>query len=1323
MALRTHLLLSIFHARISGQFTCMAGLDCTLSLFAYGLSAVPSVRVSNAACGASSVTSVVAVTGPPVPEFDLGRIPNLVGETVTLHICLADNSVPDPNYSTSFGTVDVVAPTVLVAATCYSGTECRITLTGNKLSNTDGMLFYSAEDDCSAGPSAAMLGLGNSPARLSFPSTSSTFTYSSFGVVDPLVTTPQTADLCWAASSQLGESTYFKIGTLTLRGPATRNARFTCYLGTECALAYTDGDPNSLFIISDSATSCLRSSSGVTWLGTTSVSVYNAGTSKHSFGTSIRPNSLAVDSYVLCWKHSVNVAHFLVNVGVLSMVGPSSLSDTYTCVSGMWCDVTIAGVFNDAFTHQLSVRTPNAVGSTDCSVATLFDLKSLQANPTVNSLPSASASNITFDIGHMGVPAQTNMNYLLCWQSSKAGSVPVASGTLRIFGPEPLVDVLECVLGESCVLAVILTLPANFQIPTQELLFVTYVTSTDPCALTDVDVVTLFAVSGQFDSNVGSTTFTVPSVNKGNDPAIPVSRTQCWRVTGAAGTRAVPIGDWRLIGPSAGLSVTCNLGSSCSVTLSATDDETRLFVTDSDTDCDKASPGTSLPQIRGMSSAGSRVAATTQYSFGTPAGWISPVNNAQRILTICYSRRQSLRKSTILGHITLIRTVGIDTNTMGNSPSCTTGSDCTVTLAGSGIEANAKFFISASVACDSSVNSAVLGVHGLSATSSAAASQVFTVPAAVGFAGTGYGCYELNSGVILNVGQIFFVGFSPAVGATCIKGRSVCSTSIAVTGSLPGTFSTFISSDGCVSTLSVLTRSGTSVLTWSVSGISLSASVGITRAVGASVSNFDVCYKPVAAAPDAPVKIGSLKLLGPRETNSATCLAGAECTIDLQGSFDHEGVIALAAYVDLSLNTNSNPCSNLVSLPGLSTPVPESVIVLGRFVVPPIGISSDIPQFTMCWKSSKSMGDYVFVPAGVVTFNGPFSSNSLACTTGTPCSLTVSLTGLNFPLVTSVATLAQGTSCVGSNFAMIIPTPTETITVASGATAVSQEFDFGVISDWDENTPISLCWGAYSGTRLADAPVRIGAVSLSRPKCDSVLFPQSALNNAAIQAGIIDGSLNANCQVIFTNSAGTHVSQSLLRFSIEYLGSALVVPEILDILIDFAPISVGSRNSGGESILMTAVRKNISFERIKNILRMGMVVEVTEMNSAISARRDDVCSLLVERLSQTDLKSVLTSAVAAKLTDCVGQIMQRGVSPANTLALHESVKTHQSDLFRILLHNCCPASACLDSNRDTNGKTVRDLVNDHQATYIDGDHVDVSDPFSVAIQDARECYR
>ena len=1322
MALRTHLLLSIFHARISGQFTCMAGLDCKLSLFDYGLPAVPSLRVSNAACGASSVTSVVAVTGPPVPEFDLGRVPNLVGDTATLHICLADNSVPDPNYSTSFGTVDVVAPTVFLAATCYSGTECRITLTGNKLSDTDGMLFYSAEDDCSTGPSAAMLGLGNSAARLSFPSTSSTFTYSSFGVVDPLVTAPQTADLCWAASSHSGESTYLKIGSLTLRGPATRNARFICYLGTECAFAYTDGDPNSLFIISDSGTSCLRSSSGVTWLGTTSVSVYNAATSEYSFGTSIRPNSLAVDFYVLCWKQSINVAHFLVNVGVLSMVGPSSLGDAYTCVSGMSCDVTIAGVFNNAFTHQLSVRTPNAVGSTDCSVATLFDLKSLQDNPTVKSLPSASASSITFEIGHMGVPAQTNMNYLLCWQSSKTGSVPVASGTLRIYGPESLVDALECVLGESCVLAVILLLPANFQIPSQELLFVTYVTSTDPCALTDADVVTLFAVPGQFDSNVGSTTFTVPSVNKGNDPAIPVSRTLCWRLTGASGTRAVPIGAWTLVGPSAGLSVPSYLGSSCSVTLSATDDETRLFVTDSDSDCDKASPGTSLPQIRGMSSAGSRVAATTQYSFGIPEGWILPVNNAQRILTICYSRRQSLRKSTILGHITLIRTVGIDTNLMSNSPSCTTGSDCTVTLAGSGIEANAKLFISSSVACDSSVNFAVLGAHALSATSSGAAWQVFTVPAALGFAGTGYGCYELNSGILLNVGQISFVGFSPAASATCIKGRSVCSISIAVTGSLPATFSTFISSDGCVSTLSVVTRSGSSVLTWSVSGTFLSASVGISRALGASVSDCDVCYKPVAAAPDAPVKIGSVKLLGPHETNSATCLAGAECAIDLQGSFDHESVIAFAAYVDLSINTNSNPCSNLVSLPGLST-VPESETVLGRFIVPPIGITSDVPQFTMCWRSSKSVGDYVFVPAGVVSFTGPSSSDSLACTTGSPCSLTVSLTGLNFPLVTSVATLAQGTSCLGSNFAMIVPAHIETITVASGATAASQEFNFGVISDWDENTPISLCWGAYAGTGLADAPVRIGALSLTRPKCDSVLFPHSALNIAAIKAGIIDGSLNPNCQVVFTNSPGTHVSQSLLRFSIEYLGTALVVPEILDILIDFASISVGSRNTGGESILMTAVRNNISFGRIKNILGKGMVVELTEINSAISTGRDDVCSLLVERLSLTELKSVLSSAVAAKLTDCVAKIMQRGVSLTNTLALHESVQTDQSDLFRILLRNCCPASVCLDSNRDSNGKTVRDLVNDHQATYIDGDNVDLSDPFSVAIQDARDCYR
>ena len=1287
-------------APVQRLFICTVGLDCTLELFDVDLPATPSVRVTNAACGSFSSGPSVDVTGPPADAFDLGTLPTIIGTTSALNICLMSNNVSDPLHSTTFGSVAIVGPTQLANLTCHAGAECAVRLEGYLLSTVPGHVWFSTEYNCSADPSAPFLGLSNSPNLLAIPSTSDFYDYMSFGTVDVSATDPVVADLCWSASLNPREASPVSIGTLTVSGPTSRDLNVTCYLGVQCRLTYSEGPSGNNFIVADSVDSCLPSTNAVEWVGASAPAVYDGGVDKYVFGIPEATNNLTVNSYTLCWRFDNTVPHFLVPMGTLSMIGPQRNDNEFTCVVSVACELNVSGVFDNAFSASLSLHYQG-----DCASLAALDPNSVQTNPIVSTFPSArSIGNMSFTFDQIGTPLAV---VHACWTSGQIGAVPIYVGRVSFTGPVVIATDLECVLGTACTVSVLVELPSDNidSYLTQTLSLVTSAPSdTDPCLTPDI----IFEANGTYDNSSRSTDFVFPSINVAIDPANALVRTVCWKVAGDTGTRAVGIGLWTVLGPVAGMNLSVDLGSSLNVSLIPVSNPTdQLFLTDSDEACRASSPASSLPSIRGVSNPS--IQDSGEFSFGHFLGWLG-LDNSLRTFTICLSRLANLRKAAVLGVLTVTRPVTVVTT------ECNSGTQCSVSVTGTAIDPTNKFYFSAHFNCSVPLHDPVLP------SSNSGSGQTFTVPSVPGgIAGPAIACYSLLGSAItvLNAGSINLVGIQlTTFPAVCVRGAAGCSIGISTFGSFPSAL-VFISAttDSCASSVGLLTRTGASSISWTISGSAVTASSGISRIIGSTHSEFGICFKFNSVTPDLPVLAGTVRLTGPTESSAVTCVVGASsgCSITLDGYFDSTpSNLTLVAFTDISTNTGINPCatSTPVTLGGVPFPVQDTVSP-GTFDLGQIKSTADTTQFTICWQDGSDVTS-VGVPAGILTLVGVVASTSLSCEIGgSSCLVTVSIAGFGFPLTHSVAALVKGTSCDGE-FASVRISPRNLpsiVTVKSGSTSVAQTFDFGTISGAFGN--VSVCWNPYPTSVLAEVSVRVGPLNLYRSRCDPLLFPQLAVNLATVRAGLVDGSLNPNCQVQYVTGDNVYVNTPLIRFSLGYLDSGLALKSFLDLILEVGSGSLwmDERDADGNSVLDTAIWSDSDLPVIEQILAQStLLTDASSLALAIFVRRPDLCPIISRRLNATALTTVLVPAIEAGMTDCVQTLALRGVSPLE--GLYAAVLLDTIDVFTILLKRCCPVASCLDAT--VNGTTVRAVVAARPAPELDS-----RDPFVVAIADAQ----
>ena len=382
------------------------------------------------------------------------------------------------HFSVPIGELTLIGPQAGQSRTCVSGRECRLEgLMGTYLSEESMLAIL---DTCAQ---VGVLTGGASKPRLAAPITAlgSSGSSADFG----LVTASGSFRLCWcsmaslvdvgnvtysAASNQTGNQTslldcfHVDLGMLHVVGPAPTADGRTCISGRDCVL---DGFEGTWF---DAEHVFVMDTCGQDWVDGTL-----AAAPVQSSGALVRLSQKPLESmggqYRLCWcsatapgNHSLlytnitldssfgcnSATHgaFLTDVGSLMVLGPSPLSQHWTCVSGRTCMLdNIAGV-----------------GLSDSDSITV--LQTCGNAAVVPRFPSAGQADTLWTHGSQAAwscyVSAAGGTYRLCWHSSlnlysnTSAAAPLSLeqtvdfGSLHILGPVPLNQAVTCISGQSC---------------------------------------------------------------------------------------------------------------------------------------------------------------------------------------------------------------------------------------------------------------------------------------------------------------------------------------------------------------------------------------------------------------------------------------------------------------------------------------------------------------------------------------------------------------------------------------------------------------------------------------------------------------------------------------------------------------------------------------------------------------------------------------------------------------------------------------------------------------------------------------------------------
>ena len=260
--------------------------------------------------------------------------------------------------------------------------------------------------------------------------------------------------LCWChASASCSDIPNFvvDIGGLSILGPAPLEQHRTCVAGMICELNTLLGfgglgaghglSSTDRFLLMDTcAMNTVLPRSGPAGIpGSVS-----------SSGAIIRWDSSAITAagglYRLCWCAGAHHAcssteHYAVDMGTVTLAGPSPLSQDRTCVSGRTCWV-------GSFLGQHLAASDQVASLDTCGVAAL-------AAPrlTHHLLKPIGASGMSLQVGSVYISASGGQ-YRLCWcgghPCESVLDLKVDMGRLTIVGPAPRAQHRTCVSGQTC---------------------------------------------------------------------------------------------------------------------------------------------------------------------------------------------------------------------------------------------------------------------------------------------------------------------------------------------------------------------------------------------------------------------------------------------------------------------------------------------------------------------------------------------------------------------------------------------------------------------------------------------------------------------------------------------------------------------------------------------------------------------------------------------------------------------------------------------------------------------------------------------------------
>ncbi|CAK9109828.1 Alpha-agarase [Durusdinium trenchii] len=271
--------------------------------------------------------------------------------------------------------------------------------------------------------------------------------------------------LCWCPKSAVNlantssnldcllEEHVASIGSLEIVGPSPLGKLSTCIAGETCLITGLTGaghyhlaEGDQLLIME----TCLTqpAAEGEPLPIALTEAVLGQVTSILSSGVIFQfPNlpSAPGGTYRLCWCaagfHCSSAEHFRVDAGQLTMVGPESLQQHRSCISGQSCEVDGIQLFPSSADESL-VSSAFLVLETCGTFSTIAGVMS----------EGSTASNAS-GIFSLGMITSAGGSYRLCWCGNlcrKASDFRVDAGTMSILGPQPLQQQQTCVSGRTC---------------------------------------------------------------------------------------------------------------------------------------------------------------------------------------------------------------------------------------------------------------------------------------------------------------------------------------------------------------------------------------------------------------------------------------------------------------------------------------------------------------------------------------------------------------------------------------------------------------------------------------------------------------------------------------------------------------------------------------------------------------------------------------------------------------------------------------------------------------------------------------------------------
>ena len=331
------------------------------------------------------------------------------------------------DFSVDAGQLTVVGPKK-VFNTCIAGTSCTIELDGQHLSDESQVLVLHtcAVEDARVWK---LTDLG------AWQHLSGAATFASTGIV---TSAAGTYKLCWCSGlSACSTASDFSVeaGDLWVMGVAPLVQDHTCVSGQSCVVDHLSGlglSKDQIMVLETCGTNSLL------YRGLDASEVTNGST---AILTWLDDLTAPGGQYRLCWCSARDgcpfPADFQVDFGQFTIIGPSPLLQTWTCISGQAC--RLDGITGHGTGTSAEFVIMDTCGASDSQIL-FYDS------------PLASTAHSWEDF----VLSLPGAYYRMCWCAastypcSVADNFKVDFGRLLVVGPYPLMQDRTCVAGSSC---------------------------------------------------------------------------------------------------------------------------------------------------------------------------------------------------------------------------------------------------------------------------------------------------------------------------------------------------------------------------------------------------------------------------------------------------------------------------------------------------------------------------------------------------------------------------------------------------------------------------------------------------------------------------------------------------------------------------------------------------------------------------------------------------------------------------------------------------------------------------------------------------------